>query len=153
MIKSKMNNIVNNLILEFHVPDLEKALEFYSLFGFYELSSDPLPPEGDEQGYLILARDDKSLGRTTLCFYGGKESVANRYYFAKFPASTPRGYAVETSIPVSNIDELWNNISSKMKDEEIYQKLEIKHWGCKDFRVIDPFGFYVRFTELADWGQ
>jgi len=23
----------------------------------------------------------------------------------------------------------------------------------KDFRMVDPFGFYLRFTELIDWGQ
>jgi hypothetical protein len=26
-------------------------------------------------------------------------------------------------------------------------------WGKQDFRVVDPFGFYVRFTEIVDWGQ
>ncbi|MEI7603647.1 MAG: hypothetical protein WCJ19_01345 [bacterium] len=146
-----LNNISNNLILELHVPDLDKAKAFYALFGFYELSSDPITD--DELGYLILARNDEVLGRTIICFYGGRESVSQQEYFVKFPSDTLRGYAVETTIPVSNIDKLWDYVLPNLASESIAQALEIKSWGVKDFRIVDPFGFYFRFTEIADWGQ
>lgn len=42
-----------------------------------------------------------------------------------------------------------NKISNNLIIELHIPKL--KRWGKKDFRVIDPFGFYVRFTELVDW--
>ena len=145
-----MDNISNNLVLELHVPDFQKAREFYSNFGFRELSYDKLVM--GSLGYLVLQREDL-LGRTIINFYGDTERVANHPRFADFPKDTPRGYAVEITIPVSDIDILWNEVKDKINVRQISQPLEMKEWGKKDFRVVDPFGFYLRFTESVDWGQ
>jgi hypothetical protein len=29
--------------------------------------------------------------------------------------------------------------------------LELKKWGRRDFRIVDPFGFYLRITERYEW--
>jgi len=147
-----MNNIVNNLVLELHIPDFSQAREFYTRFGFKEASYDSASGGGSDLGYLVLAREDK-LGRTLLNFYGDKERVSEHAHFKDFPKATPRGYGVEITIPVSDVEELWNNTYKELKPEQIAQPLKLKRWGKKDFRVIDPFGFYIRFTELVDWGQ
>ena len=142
--------IPNNLVLELHVPDFSKARGFYAIFGFEELSYDPTSGGGSDLGYMILKRED-ALGDTFINFYGDKEKVSKHSHFRDFPSTTPRGYAVEITIPVSDVDALWNSAKDKLNSEQIAQPLTLKRWGKEDFRVIDPFGFYIRFTELVDW--
>lgn len=145
-----MNQVTNNLVLELHVPDFSKVREFYSMFGFRELRYDPTSGGGSDLGYLVICREDV-LGETHLNFYGDKEKVSQHSHFRDFPADTPRGYAVEITIPVSDIEALWKSVKDKLKPEQITQPLTLKRWGKKDFRVVDLHGFYVRFTELVDW--
>jgi uncharacterized glyoxalase superfamily protein PhnB len=152
MLDKEPQKIVNNLVLELHVPDFESERKFYKFFGFEELGYDPTSGGRSDLGYMVLARED-SLGRTLINFYGDKEKVSKHARFRDFPHTTPRGYAVEVTIPVSDVDALWSSVKEKLRSEEISQPLELKRWGKKDFRVVDPFGFYVRFTELVDWGQ
>lgn len=144
--------IRNNLVLELHVPSFGPIREFYSQFGFTELNYDPTSGGGSDLGYLVLVRHD-DMGDTMLNFYGDKEKVAGHAYFNEFPPNTPRGYGVEITVPVSNVEGLWQKVAKKLPPEVISQPLMQKRWGKQDFRVIDPFGFYVRFTEIVDWGQ
>ncbi len=144
--------ISNNLVLELHIPDFTMAREFYLIFGFQELSYAPVSGGGSDLGYMVLKLEDHN-GRTLINFYGDKEKVSQHAYFNEFPANTPRGYAVEIVVPVKDVETLWDNIKDKLSNAQIAQPLKLKRWGKKDFRVVDPFGFYVRFTELVDWGQ
>jgi len=147
-----LKNIQNNLVLELHIPNFKEAKKFYSIFGFNELSYDPTSGGGSDLGYIVLKRED-STWVSLINFYWDKEKVSKHSRFADFPADTPRGYAVEITIVVSDIEKLWNDIKSQIEPSQISQPLTLKRWGKKDFRVIDPFGFYIRFTELVDWGQ
>lgn len=147
-----MNNITNNIVLELHVPDFDTERKFYSIFGFKELSYDPTSGGGSTLGYMVLERTD-SVGRTLVNFYGDKPEVSQHHHFRDFPTSTPRGYGVEVTIPVSDVEALWNEVSTKLDGECISQPLSVKRWNKKDFRIVDPFGFYIRFTELVAWGQ
>ena len=144
--------IRNNLVLELHVPDFEPAREFYGMFGFDEQSYDPTSGGGSDLGYLVLTRKD-SVGDTMLNFYGDKDKVAKHAHFKDFPADTPRGYGVEITVPVSDVKSLWEKVIGQLVEDAISQPLTMKRWGKQDFRVVDPFGFYVRFTEVVDWGQ
>lgn len=145
-----MKKVVNNLILELHIPDFQKARDFYWLFGFKQLRYDPESGGNSDLGYMVLKRED-ALGETHINFYGDKEKVAQHAFFKDFPAGTRRGYGVEITIPVSDVEKCWDEVKDKLKPEQISQPLILKRWNKKDFRVIDPFGFYVRFTELVDW--
>lgn len=143
--------ISNNLVLELHIPDFEKAKKFYTFFGFEQALC--LTSEGSNRlGYMTLKREDKT-GTTFINFYGNKKRVLKHSHFVNFPANTPRGYAVEITIPVSGVEQLWNTVKTKVKSSAISQPLMLKKRGQKDFRVIDPFGFYIRFTELVDLDQ
>jgi len=144
--------IKNNMILELHVPDFQPARDFYGKFEFEELTYDPTSGGGSDLGYLVLIRRDR-IGDTMLNFYGDKEKVTQHAHFKDFPPDTPRGYAVEVTVPVSNVQDLWEKVFSELDKKIISQPLIMKRWGKQDFRVIDPYGFYVRFTELVDWGQ
>lgn len=144
--------ISNNLILELHVPSFKPARAFWALFGFFELKYDSTSGLGSDLGYLILKREDV-IGETHINFYGDKVKVSQHAHFRDFPETTPRGYAVEITIPVSDVKKLWNEVKNELEDKQIAQPLKLKRWNKFDFRVIDPFGYYVRFTELVDWGQ
>ena len=39
-----------------------------------------------------------------------------------------------------------------VKSSAISQPFDVEEVG-PDFRVINPFGLYIRFTGLVDWGQ
>jgi hypothetical protein len=144
--------IHNNLVLELHIPSFQPAREFYGMFGFTDLSYDPTSGGGSDLGYMVPIRRD-TIGDTLLNFYGDKDKVSQHARFYDFPADTPRGYAVEITVPVSDVAKLWEQVKDRLKEGTVSQELVTKRWGKQDFRVVDPFGFYVRFTEIVDWGQ
>lgn len=126
---------LTNTHIELHVPDFQKTVKFYTLFGFKVVWMD--------DRFLVMKR-----GKSILNFNEGSERVYEQSYFKNFPNDTKRGYAVEIVIPVDDIDSLFASIKEKVK---IVQPLILKRWGKRDFRVEDPFGFYLRFTEQYDW--
>ena len=135
-----MKNPANNSIqIELHVPDFELVKEFYGKLGF-EIVWERKPEE--KKGYLVIKKDNNIL-----CFWPGNENVEKQSYFQNFPSDTKRGYGVEIVIMVGDIDELYEKAESFCK---IVDKLQKQPWGLKDFRIEDPFGFYLRFTESHD---
>lgn len=141
-----MKRIQNNLVLELHVPDFSKVKSFYSGLGFKVISEDQID---EEPGYLVMKRKD-TVGEIMINFYGGDERVYNHDFFKDVSKNTKRGYGVEITIPVSDIENYYSKVLPCVK-ENLVQKLTLKRWGKKDFRIVDPFGFYLRFTELVDW--
>lgn len=132
----------NNLVIELYVPDFDKAKKFYGELGFEVVVEDPI---GEELGYMVMRLND-----TLLNFYGGDERVSNHDFFNRFSKDTPRGYGVEITIVMDDIEGYYRKALLKVKDS-IVQDLVLKRWGKKDFRLVDPFGFYLRFTEPVDW--
>ena len=144
--------IKNNLIVELHVPDFAPVKEFYSKLGFEVISEDP---KGENYpGYLVLKRQD-TLGNTILNFYGDDERVYNQSYFKKFPKDTVRGYATELTIPTADIDNFYALVKNLLPQYIVKELQQAKddHATWRDFRVADSYGYYLRFTELIDWGQ
>ena len=146
------NPVKNNLVIELHVPDLNRAKEFYSKLGF-EVTMWEAPSE-KEQGYLTMTRKDIA-GNTMLNFYGGDERVYNQSFFKQFSKDTRRGFEVSITIVTGEIDQLYQMAQENLKENIVREIAELSdhdhRW--KDFRMVDPFGFYLRFTELIDWGQ
>lgn len=128
-----------NTLIELHVPDFNKAKEYYLALGFHVEWE--RPPNGSK-GYLVL-----SLEENALCFWCGSERVYDHRYFKSFPSNTPRGYAVEIVIQVKDLKSYYERVKHKV---EIYQEIERRPWGLDDFRIVDPFGFYLRITEVHD---
>ncbi len=126
--------------VELHVPDFDQVRSFYTNLGFKILWE--RPPEG-KKGYLVT-----QLGNNVLCFWCGNDQVYDQSYFRRFARDTPRGVGVEIVIAVDDIDELFARVRH---DRRVVQGLERQPWhGIRDFRMIDPFGFYLRFTEPFD---
>lgn len=126
----------NNVLIELQVPDFKKVKEFYSRLGFKMAWE--RKPEGFK-GYLVL-----KMKNNILCFWAGNEQVWYQEYFRQFPKSSKRGYAVEIIIMVDDVESFYK----KVKDfANVVEELKMQPWGLKDFRIEDPFGFYLRITE------
>lgn len=135
-----MQNVaLTDTTIELSVDSFEKAKDFYSKLDFQVVWEEP--PK-DQNGYLVM-----KFNNSILCFFCGNDEVYNHIYFKNFPKNTKRGYGVEISIPVENIDAYYQKISSQLDKKIIYQPLEEKPWGKKDFRIEDPFGYFLRFNE------
>lgn len=131
-----MNLAKTDILVELHVPNFKEAKKFYGKLGF-KVVWERKPEE--EKGYLVLKR-----GNSILCFWSGNKNVWNHIYFKHFPKTTKRGYGVEIVIMVKNVEEFYTKVK---KFAKVVEKLKMQPWGSKDFRIEDPFGFYLRFTE------
>ena len=127
--------MLTDVYIELHVPDFKRAIEFYSRLGFKLLWR--------TEDYLVMKRKT-----SVLSFYGGSEQVFSHSYFGRFKKTTRRGYAVEIIIPVDHVERFYERVR---KFAKIVQPLKLKKWGRQDFRILDPFGFYLRITERYDW--
>ena len=127
--------MLTDVYIELHVPDFKKAIEFYSRLGFKLLWR--------TEDYLVMKRK-----RSVLNFYGGSEKVFRHSYFGRFSKNTKRGYGVEIIIPVDRVERFYQSVR---KIAKVVQPLELKKWGRRDFRIVDPFGFYLRITDRYEW--
>jgi uncharacterized glyoxalase superfamily protein PhnB len=127
--------MLTDVYIELHVPDFKRAIEFYSRLGFKLLWR--------TEDYLVMKRK-----RSVLNFYGGNPKVYSHSYFGRFKKTTKCGYGVEIIIPVDRVERFYNRVR---KFARIVQPLQLKKWGHRDFRIIDPFGFYLRITERYEW--
>lgn len=133
--------LLSDILLELHVPDFKKTRKFYQDLGF-KVVWEKKPQK--RKGYLVMRR-----GNSILNFYCGNNQVYEQNYFKNFPKTTKRGYAVEVIIPVDDIESFYNKISKKYQNK-IAQPLKVR-FDKLDFRMVDPFGFYLRFVERYDW--
>jgi uncharacterized glyoxalase superfamily protein PhnB len=125
----------NNSYIELHVPDFKQAKDYYTQMGF-EIVWVREPEEF--KGYLVIKLEDNILA-----FWGGNEKIFEHPYFKNFNKDTKRGYGVEIVVMIKDIESYYN----KVKDfANVVEPLITQPWGLKDFRVEDPFGYYLRFT-------
>lgn len=135
---------LSDIILELHVPSFEIVKIFYSKLGFEKVWE--YPPKR-QSGYLVMKRHN-----STLAFFCGNEEVYNHSYFKRFPKDTPRGYGVEICLYISDqpIEKYYQHILETVGKDKIVTPLEVKPWGSKDFRMIDPFGYYICVREAGN---
>jgi len=55
----------------------------------------------------------------------------------------PRGLGVEIVLEVDDLDELHGRLTGLGSD---VSPLKTQDWGLRDFRVLDPDGYYLRIT-------
>jgi lactoylglutathione lyase len=127
----------NTILVELHVPDFERVKDYYGKLGF-KVMRETRP--ADKNGYLVLKLEDNIL-----CFWAGNEEVYEQSYFKRFPRNTKRGYGVEIVIMVADIEAYYDKIQSVAN---VVEKLRLRSWGLKDFRIEDPFGYYLRITSI-----
>jgi len=125
--------------IELHVPAFSPVKAFYGGLGF-TVAREEIGDDGD--GYLVLRR-----GPNVLRFWPGSDAAARHEHFGRLPASTPRGYGVEVVIVVEDLDAVY---AAARGFARIVGPLQERPWGLRDFRVLDPFGYYLRITEPHD---
>ncbi|MBN2585214.1 hypothetical protein JXA59_01005 [Patescibacteria group bacterium] len=142
----------NNLVVELHIPDFDAAKKFYGALGFEVVLEHT--PTVNKPGYLVMKLTTE-LGETMINFYGGNELVYNQSYFTNFPRDTKRGYATSITIPVPSAAEFYAKITPTLANHILQPVMDKDDGDMKwqDFRLEDPSGFYLRFTDLVDWGQ
>ncbi len=113
--------------------------QFYSALGFRVVREDVA--EG-KAAYLVMERQG-----AILCFWPGNNAVHDHPYFQTFPPDTPPGYRVEIVIAVKDLDALYLRAQQM---EAVDTAIKEKPWGVRDFRIIDPNGIYIRFSEPHD---
>ena len=135
-----MQATLTTTIVELHIDDFEKAKSYYSQLGFKVVWQ--RQPE-EKKGYLVMKKDDN-----TLRFWPGNEYMYQNSYFKNFPKNTKRGYGVEICIMFSeNIDEFYEKVKETVN---VVVPLRQQPWGVKDFRIEDPFGYFLCITEPFD---
>lgn len=75
----------------------------------------------------------------------GNESVYEQSSFKRFPRNTNRGYGVEIVLMVADVEAYYESVKSFAS---VVGPLSLRPWGLKDFRIEDPFGYYIRVTSL-----
>ena len=120
--------------IELHVPDFGPVKDFYGRLGFGVERE-----EAGDDGYLVMRR-----GTSALAFWPGSAAVVRHSFFGRFPAATRRGVGVEVIIEVEDVEALHEDARQFAR---IVSPLERRPWGVRDFRIEDPFGYYLRITE------
>jgi hypothetical protein len=136
------------VVLELHVPDFDLVRECYKQLGF-ETVWEREPEE--KKGYLVL--EGPGPNRNVLCFWAGNEHAYQHSYFQQFGPDTRPGYAVEIVLMVDDVRTYFarvQEVEKRVDKLEIVSELAPQPWGLHDFRVADPHGFYLRFTEPYD---
>jgi len=135
---------LSDVIIELHVPNFDIVKDFYGKLGFEKVWE--YPPK-NQSGYLVMKRQD-----SVLAFFCGNEEVYNHSFFKRFPKTTPRGYGVEICFYISDqdIDTYYKHIIEMLGTDCVVTPLELKPWGSKDFRITDPFGFYICVREAGN---
>lgn len=129
----------NKLQVELHVPDFEIVLDFYGKLGFKKVWH---RSENTNADYLVMNRDGVIIN-----FWPGNDRVYEQSYFKRFPKDTKRGYGVELVITVDDIDAYYEQVKTFAN---VVDPFVTRPWGLKDFRIEDPFGYYLRITERHD---
>ena len=121
-------------MVELHVPDFAPVRAFYGRLGFVVERE-----EAGADGYLVMRRSS-----TALAFWPGSPAVFGHPFFGRYAPDAPRGNGVEIIVEVEDLDALY---AEARAFAEIVAPLQDRPWGARDFRVADPFGYYLRITE------
>jgi catechol 2,3-dioxygenase-like lactoylglutathione lyase family enzyme len=122
--------VPTSLRLEIFPADLNATVRFYvDLLGFSlatDRRSDALP-------YLALQRDDVQIGAVV---------VPGGYPAHRRP---PTGVEIVIEVDYLHVERDRIRLAGWPIEEDIMRR----PWGLQDFRVLDPDGYYLRFTSRA----
>jgi uncharacterized glyoxalase superfamily protein PhnB len=121
--------------LELFTSNIPQTVRFYQdVLGFKPLNSASPNYQPIQNGQVLLG-------------IGLLESLGNSHYFNTYQNDTKFGYGVEIVFEVDDIQLIYNKV--KRSNVEIESELKDRPWGLKDFRLIDPNGYYIRVTSKS----
>jgi lactoylglutathione lyase len=121
---------------ELFVVDVDATMRFYEdVLGFTSTTS--------ESGYVALRNGTVAIGVGLLA-----RLPVDHPFRTRWPSSAPPGLGVEIVLEVDDLDGFFKRAQEQIHDRGgQIQALAEQPWGLRDFRVIDPDGYYVRVTE------
>jgi lactoylglutathione lyase len=123
--------------LELFVEDLDASIRFYDRALGFRL-------ERREPDYASLRRGDALLGLGPVAKLprGGVGPG-----FTQERVSAGRGAGVEVVLEVEDLDAAREQVEAA--GYPIAAPLQDRPWGLRDFRLVDPDGYYLRVTTSA----
>jgi lactoylglutathione lyase len=126
-----------SLRIEIFPADLEKCINFYITVMRFELLS-------RKDGYAYLGRDSIFIGADQSHHDRGLLEGVNQQS-RKPPVGT------EIVLEVDDLEEEREWIVSHQW--RLDTDIKMQNWGLKDFRILDPDGYYLRITTHSPRGQ
>jgi lactoylglutathione lyase len=121
-----------HLRVELFVADVDRSARFYrEVLGF----DTPVGP-GDER-YLAVRRGEVVIGLGAADALGVDHPVARS-------AGEPAGRGVELVLEVDDVEAEHTRVRGS--GAVIASDLADQPWGLRDFRLLDPDGYYLRIT-------
>ena len=117
--------------LELFVNDLSTSLDFYHRVLRFEIG------DGQTDGYTPVTNGEVQLGLNLRSNLPDDHPVQSK-------ENERLGRGIEIVFEVDDIDEIYEYLSAQ--NWPLADKLQHQPWGLTDFRVLDPDGYYLRFT-------
>ena len=120
------------LRFEIFPSDLDATADFYTRVLRFEVAADR---RREPQPYLAFRRDAVRIG-------------AARHADHAHSSHRRPPVGVELVLEVDDLDAELERV--RMSGWPIAEQLEERPWGLRDFRLIDPSGYYLRLTNRAE---
>lgn len=119
-----------NFRLELFVENLQKSIKFYEEILNLTFSNK------NENG-AVIKQDNFALLLTP-------DIILDENHYFKKGGFNPKGKGVEVILVSDNIEKLYKYVLER--NYPIESELKLQYWRMKDFRIIDPDGYYLRLT-------
>jgi lactoylglutathione lyase len=119
---------------ELFVTDLDRTERFYeSVLG--------LIPTRHPGGYVALRGGGVEIGLGSV----GNLRIGHHFRHANFVE--PRGLGVEIVLEVDDVDACYLKAQRAIAlTPGALERIKDQEWGLRDFRIVDPDGYYLRVT-------
>ncbi len=118
------------LSVELFVPDVTQATRYYvDTLGFTVLRTTP-----DDAPIFAIA----SLGEAVVMF------MHDRFYAGTRADLDYRGSGIDIRLMVPNVDAVYDRV--RKAGAEVMNPIGDREYGLRDFIMVDPFGFRLRFA-------
>ena len=127
------------LRLELFVADLDASIRFYERVLAFEL-------QRREPDYASLRADDVILGLGAIAKLPDRDPGPG---FTRSRLHADRGAGVEIVLEVDDLGAALDRVQRAR--HPLVETIRDRPWGLRDFRLVDPDGYYWRVTESSGW--
>jgi predicted enzyme related to lactoylglutathione lyase len=121
------------LRLELVVADVRRSAAFYTeVLGFTR--------EAENDGYVAVRRGAAVIGI-------GRASALPAAHALHARPGERNGVGVEIVLEVTDVDAAYGTVIDA--GWPVLGPIQQRSWGLRDFRLIDPDGYYIRVTSFA----
>ena len=120
------------LRLELFVTSVPKSMNFYTqVLGFETVSYQP-------DGYSVFHRGNIQIALQSESQLPDDHPLKSHNH--------PAGLGIEIVFEVEDLDHTYKQV--QQEKWHIADELAQRPWGLRDFRILDPDGFYIRITGI-----